>query len=250
MYMGPMQKLLSRLRPMRVDKSIPVTVSGVLTVVVSVIPAQGYVTTSFYVGVGVDAGFLGPATVWVAYGDGPAIQYRESVGSSWTYYHTYATPGTYQVRAHVDDDGTGMSGDSDPNDPYARAEVRSVMAVTFTADKTSGNVPLAVTFTIGISAGYDPWNWTINYGDGSTPESGSAIPAGVPFTRSHTYTKVGSYTATLTVIDALGEAVSGQATISAGVIPTFPKLREMFPKLFEKIDEIKSKIPSLAPIQQ
>ena len=85
------------------------------------------------------------------------------------------------------------------------------LAATLVASPTTGNAPLAVTFTIGISGGYTPYTWTLNYGDGSTPSSGT-----VAGTKAHTYVKVGTFTVTLTVTDALGASAVKRATASPG----------------------------------
>ena len=89
------------------------------------------------------------------------------------------------------------------------------LAATLAASPSTGQAPLAVTFTIGISGGVSPYTWSLNPGDGSTPYTGSRSSSG-SFTRTHTYTKVGTFTATLTVTDALGASAVKRATTSPG----------------------------------
>src|SRR5207249_3490338 len=73
---------------------------------------------------------------------------------------------------------------------------------TLSADRTSGLAPLAVTFSLGAS---DPDNsiasWSLDFGDSSAAVSGSGPP---PATAQHTYNRAGSFTATLTAVDANG----------------------------------------------
>ena len=77
------------------------------------------------------------------------------------------------------------------------------------ADKTSGPSPLAVTFSSQGSS--DPEGGTLayawNFGDGGT--SDQANP-------SHTYTRQGTFTATLTVTDAGGATASANVQITSG----------------------------------
>lgn len=63
-------------------------------------------------------------------------------------------------------------------------------AITLTVTPTTGNVPLAVTFTSTVPAA-----WTLNFGDGSAVQSGTSAGAiSVP----HTYATAGTFTAALT----------------------------------------------------
>jgi len=91
------------------------------------------------------------------------------------------------------------------------------LEATFSASPTTGPVPLAVTFTIGISGGVSPYTWSLDPGDGSTPYTGSRSAAG-SFTKAHTYTRAGTFTATLTVTDALGATARNKATATPGAL--------------------------------
>lgn len=90
------------------------------------------------------------------------------------------------------------------------------LAVTFSADKTSGPVPLAVTFSCGASGGALNYTWTLDSGDGSAPYSGTRTAEGM-WTQAHTYNTGGSFTAELTVTDALGASIATKLAIGAGV---------------------------------
>ena len=92
---------------------------------------------------------------------------------------------------------------------YAKGQ-RAPKAV-LSADKTNGGVPLTVKFSSAGSLDEDPgesirYEW--DFGDGS-PISEEANP-------THTYTKPGRFTATLTVIDSSGKRTSTSTPITVG----------------------------------
>lgn len=80
------------------------------------------------------------------------------------------------------------------------------LAATASAQPTSGTAPLAVSFTGGASGGTSPYQFTWNFGDGSTSTAQNP---------SHTYSSSGTFTATLTVTDASGATASSSVSISA-----------------------------------
>lgn len=90
------------------------------------------------------------------------------------------------------------------------------LTVTFSADKTSGPVPLAVTFSCGASGGVLNYTWTLDPGDGSAPYSGTRTAEGT-WTQAHTYNTGGAFTAVLTVTDALGASIASRLQVGAGV---------------------------------
>jgi PKD repeat protein len=148
----------------------------------------------------------------------------------------YGSVGTFTVTAEVYDSTSGEYGKGSTS-----VQIAAELTTTFTADKTSGGVPLTVTFTFSMSGGYTPYTWSLDPGDGTTPYSNPASP------KSHTYTKVGTYTAILNVSDALGGSVSAQVAVGAGVHIFFPKLRELFPRIFERIDKARERAREIAP---
>lgn len=135
---------------------------------------------------------------------------------------TGLSPGTtyhYQVVATHTDGGAGYSGDA-----TFKTDVPPTAALT--ANKTSGSVPLPVTFNGSGSSDPDGSiaSWTLDFGDGSPPAGGNgAVPNSIP----HTYSTC-TCTASLVVTDNQG-AQSTPATVSitvgpAGPPPSSPKL--------------------------
>ena len=89
-------------------------------------------------------------------------------------------------------------------------ENQNVTTAGFSASPTSGNVPLYVQFTDQSTGSPTSWAW--NFGDGSTSnlQSPSCI-----------YTQAGTYTVTLTALNANGvSSKSAQIIVSALVVPT------------------------------
>lgn len=119
--------------------------------------------------------------------------------------HTYLNQGNFEVTLTVTDNGgtsdiaTVMINVNDPDN--------IVPTANFNADPTSGLVPLAVNFD--GSASTDPdgtiarFDW--NFGDGTFDSDSGALV-------DHTYTSVGTYTATLSVIDNDG-GISNAASL-------------------------------------
>jgi len=105
--------------------------------------------------------------------------------------HTYTSNGSYTVTLTA----TNASGsDGETKTSYITVSTAGNPPVAnFSGTPTSGNAPLAVTFT--DSSTNTPTSWSWNFGD--TGSSTAQSP-------SHTYTTVGSYTVTLTAGNAYG----------------------------------------------
>jgi len=231
------------LRPARVERSLQITTTAAALSVTVTAPSKTYVGT--YIPITVSwSPVTGPALLTIDFGDGtgetpPPI--LPTAGGKYTTNHSYASSGTKTVKATVKDDVTQATGTG-----QATVQVADVLVVTFTADKTSGNVPLTVTFSIGISGGFTPYSYTLDPGDGSTPYTGTAATPGT-YTQAHTYTKTGTYTAKVTVDDALGAVATQTLGIGAGVPIFFPRLREKFPRFFEFVDKWRQRIRERVP---
>jgi len=161
-------------------------------------------------------------SAWVLDVDGDGNADYSGTGSPpSTQPHTYTTKGTYSVIFIVsDNDGKQSTPDTetvvvDGNDPPQ---------CTLSVDKSSGEAPLTVQFTMSASD-LDGWisAWVLRPGDGSPDYTGSGNP---PSTQSHSYTSPGTYTAVLMVSDNEDGTDSDIETIEVGDIAegvvTFP----------------------------
>ncbi|MFA5861551.1 MAG: PKD domain-containing protein, partial [Candidatus Thermoplasmatota archaeon] len=135
------------------------------------------------------------ATVHVYSGSGPAVVITSpSNGAT-------IVPGPTTVSGTVDRAGGGANG---------------APVATISASPPSGAAPLSVTFTLGATdSDGTVVSWSLNYGDGSAPDSGTGVP---PASKTHSYAS-GFWTATLTVTDDLGTTGTATATVTA-TLPT------------------------------
>jgi PKD repeat protein len=114
--------------------------------------------------------------------------------------HTYTSPGTYQATLTV----VGPGGQAVANVTINVTQKPDAPTAAFTANPTSGTVPLTVEFNASGSAGrIDTYNW--NFGDGQTG-TGQVV--------THTFTTAATYTIELTVAGPGGSNTSS-TTISA-----------------------------------
>ena len=84
-----------------------------------------------------------------------------------------------------------------------------------TASVTSGVAPLTVQFDLSASTGQIA-TFTLTFGDGSPPATGTDITVAVV----HTYTTAGTHTATLTVQDARGRTSSASVIVTVSAAAT------------------------------
>ena len=103
--------------------------------------------------------------------------------------------------------GTTTSGTDAPNTPptaqLSAATAEGSLQVNFTAD--------------GSDADGDGLSWTLDYGDASANETGTAFPQNL----THTYAAAGTFTATLTVSDGRLNATSSvNVTLAGGAAAT------------------------------
>jgi len=91
------------------------------------------------------------------------------------------------------------------------------LKAVLTASVTSGVAPLSVQFDLSASTGPIA-SWTLNFGDGSDPATGTGDTIAIPVV--HTYTTPGVRTATLTVQDNRGRTDAASITITVTAPPT------------------------------
>ena len=121
---------------------------------------------------------LGAVTLWSwSFGDGDSAFVQHPS-------HTYLDVGLYTVSLGI----TGPSG-SDTLEIADLIEVKQGVVADFSTDTTSGQVPLAVSFTDSSSGPVTGWSWAFGDGDTSSVQS--------PF---HTYTSSGIFGVELAVI--------------------------------------------------
>ena len=141
-----------------------------------------------------------------------------------TFSLTGLSPGTkyhYQVVATHSDNSAGYGQDKIFTTDVAPKAV-------LTANKTTGNVPLTVTFDGSGSSDPDGSiaSWTLGFGDGSSRGGTGPVPSAI----AHTYVSACSCTATLTVTDNQG-AQSPPATKAITVGKSSPPSNGTSPKL-------------------
>ncbi len=132
----------------------------------------------------------GPVTSWLwDFGDGSTSNEQHPS-------HTYAAAGKYTVQLTVTNTANGSS--TKTIDSFVSVYLKPSAA--FTANSTSGNVPVTVTFT-DQSAG-NPTSWLWDFGDGTTSTEQNP---------SHTYTVAGDYTVQLTITNECDASTTTQA---------------------------------------
>ena len=195
------------LQPMTVEKTVTIEATGVLTVTVTPEPPKGYLGRTFNISVDWSPVSGQPCKIDIDYGDGVTESRSVVFMPPEVFTHKYAAVGPYTITATVFDEYTGASGTSS-----ASVEVASELVASLTADKTTGPVPLTVTFTMSWSGGYSPYTATLDPGDGTAPYTVT------PGTKAHTYIKKGTFFAKLTVTDSQLATASKEVAVGAGVV--------------------------------
>ncbi|MFQ5758425.1 MAG: hypothetical protein ACE5IF_01960 [Candidatus Bathyarchaeia archaeon] len=199
---------------MQVTKELTIVTTGVLTVTVTG-PTKGYVGALAIFNV-TWTPFYPRCDIHVDWGDGTSDDYAASFKPEINPGHTYLSPGPYIVTATVTDSrGAEGSGDT-------LITIRELLDLTFTADKTTGDIPLLVTFTLDIAGGHAPYDWTLDPGDGSTPYGGTRTLPG-SFTQQHTYDNLGSFNAVATVTDSEALMAEARTPLFMARIPRWQK---------------------------
>jgi PKD repeat protein len=188
--------------PLVVPKAQPATTAQIAAVQ-SPVTGPAPLTVSFDGSQSTDT--VGPITSWrLDFGDGTAASTGKGPPPA-ALEHTYAAVGTYHAILGLKD----------------AAGNRSTAAVTvfvtnpvaprptwLTGTPINGFAPQDVTFDASQSG---PGNWSIDFGDGTNPATGTGTP---PAGLVHTYASPGTYTATLTVTGADSSVTTASATSS------------------------------------
>jgi PKD repeat protein len=104
--------------------------------------------------------------------------------------HTYALPGTYSVSLTATNAG---GSDTKTLTDYITVSAPASPTADFSASPTSGDAPLAVSFTDSSTGSPTSWSW--DFGDGTTSTAQNP---------DHTYTSPGTYTVSLTASNVTG----------------------------------------------
>lgn len=121
----------------------------------------------------------------------------------------FDVPGTYTVRTHMTlGNDVGVSEQiGDPVVITVAGGATAALDAVFTASPMSGDAPFTTSFNVAVSGGVPPYQYLLNYGDGSTDRVSSA---------THTYISSGTYTAWMMVTDSAGFSVSKNVVIGVG----------------------------------
>jgi PKD repeat protein len=124
--------------------------------------------------------------------------------------HTYTSAGTYTATLTVTDSSSPAK-TATATVGISVSAVGSPLAANASGTPTSGQVPLAVSFTGTASGGTPAYSYSWNFGDGSATST-AQNPA-------HTYSNPGTYTATLTVTDSSTPARTATSTVTVTASP-------------------------------
>jgi PKD repeat protein len=119
--------------------------------------------------------------------------------------HTYSVGGNYTATLTVTDNAAATASAT-----QAITVANAVpLAASSTALPLSGSAPLSVSFTGSATGGTQPYTYSWNFGDSSTPSTNQ--------NPTHTYSNAGVYTVTLTATDNNSATATSQQTITVTV---------------------------------
>ncbi|HYL56414.1 MAG TPA: PKD domain-containing protein [Gemmatimonadales bacterium] len=153
--------------------------------------------------------------------DGDAITYAWSfgdgtTGTGATPSHTYADNGTYTASLTVTDSKGAASAAVTTTATIANANP----VVTLPANQVAtAGVAYNLSATFSDAGVNDtPWGYSIDWGDGSTPTTGSATSQSTAIAASHTYAAGGTDTVRVTVTDKDGGAGTGKTPVVVAAV--------------------------------
>ena len=149
--------------------------------------------------------------------DGDALTYAWSFGDGGTGTgaapsHTYVDNGNYVVTLTV----TDARGAASAPVPTAATIGNVAPTVNAGADR-SATVGSPITLSASFSdpgVNDRPWAYSIDWGDGTSPGTGSTTSQASPVTATHTYAAAGTSTVAVTVTDKDGAAGSGTLSVT------------------------------------
>jgi len=147
----------------------------------------------------------------IDFGDGSApAELLGTTDTSFVAEHTYDSDSSYTATCTVTDTDGDVGSDTEDITVFTVAPV-----VDLVLNTTNGTEPLDVHADCFAAGGNAPFNYSIDFGDGTAPETLSAT-TDVSFGADHTYVQNGTYTVVCTVED-----VDGDVTTDSEVVDVF-----------------------------
>ena len=181
--------------------------------------------SSFSLGSFTDPGDDDPWEVTVDWGDGSTdtVFTEASPGAIAAKSHTFADDGTFTVTVTVDEDnGAGVHGTA----TFQVVVANVPPEVTAPADQ-SASEGTSASFALGSftdPGDDDPWQVTVDWGDGSADTVFTETSPGPIAGKSHTYADDGLYTVTVTVDEDNGAGAADTATFGVTVSNVAPNV--------------------------
>jgi len=155
------------------------------------------------------SGGVPPIDFVIEYPDGESDVKRGVTSGYPKFTHVFTTPGTNLVKVTATDSAGQVVSD------WVAIEVLPPpLYLDLSADVTEGEAPLNVLFTVTTVGGAPPITVSMDYGDGSPPESKTFETADGGERFGHTYDNPGTYTATASAMDSRGQKTSKSLTIT------------------------------------